>query len=106
MYFYYCRFPKTYVDAYVKYGIQLSEKSEESVTMIQSDGYDLFKRRGRVECFKLLAKLLFYLVSGQADILYLKNDRVNPLWKVKRYFDSNLIVGPPPQPTQRLHYRN
>jgi len=52
------------------------------VKMMRSQGYNLFEGPARIHCFKQFAKLLFYINNGKADIQYLSNTPLNPLWAV------------------------
>ena len=81
-YLYDCRFSNSYLQNFVTYGIDLDENSTETVSLLKSRPYNIFKTSDRVDCFKLIAYLIFYLNSGEAEIRYLKNDATNPLWRV------------------------
>ena len=67
---------------YIAFGKGMHKHGVETVKLIRSKAYDMFERRGRIGFFEQLAKVLFYVNSGKAEILYLSDNPLNPLWAV------------------------
>jgi hypothetical protein len=77
-----------------KYGSRLCKQHQSNCGLHRSKAYNLLEEEDRVAAFRVLSKLLFSIVSGKAEIRYLRKDASNHLWKVLPP-DSLLITASP-----------
>jgi hypothetical protein len=78
---YYCRFPNQYLSEISQYGNSFLAKRTftDKVKLFRTNKYSLRDTTERVELFRFLTKLLWYLVSGESKVGYLSNYPDNPL---------------------------
>jgi hypothetical protein len=78
---YYSKFPNSYLSEIVKYGTEYLQRSslKQRIKLRRTKTFDMRCTTERVELFRLLAKLLWYLVSGKSHVGYLFNYDDNPL---------------------------
>lgn len=83
---YYARLPSTYLANIAKYGFKYLKKSPDKthVTLARSPAFHLTDTTERVEFFKILAKLLYYMVSGRSHLGYLHNHYDNRIHQIVR----------------------
>ena len=81
--FYYCKFPNQYLSEISSFGKKYLNHPQRTfrgkVKLLRTNKYSLRSTSERVQCFRLLAKLLWYLVSGKSKVGYLSNYPDNPL---------------------------
>jgi len=97
-YIYYCRFSVAYLQKFVQYGLNVGDHlaTNEKMSLLRSNPYDCTVTAERVAFFELMARLLFYVTSGEAEIRCLANNTDNPLWEVisfKVRTDSRISRG-------------
>jgi hypothetical protein len=79
---YYSKFPNSYLSEISRNGVRHSQKSKQGVKLQRTKKYRMRDTSERVELFQLLAKLLWYLISGKSHVGYLFNYADNPLHKI------------------------
>lgn len=65
-----------YLKLVEKYGPRLYKKHQSSCRLHRSKAYNLLHEEDRVAAFRVISKLLFYILSGKAEIRYLKKTLV------------------------------
>ena len=78
---YYAKFPNEYLHAIAKYGHKYKEvyKSSIIITLHRTQKFRMRRTADRVKFFRLLARVLFYLVSGNAHVGYMFHYEENPI---------------------------
>ena len=81
---YYAQLPNDYLAAIHKYGSKYLQKAPlpQPIRLRRTRTYLLGETADRVALFKLLAKLLSYMVNGTAHTGYLYNHPANPLHRI------------------------
>jgi hypothetical protein len=83
---YYSKLPNSYLSEISRNGVKHSQKSKQGVKLRRTKKYRLRDTEERVELFQLLAKLLWYLISGKSHVGYLFNYEDNPIHKIVYLF--------------------
>ncbi len=83
-YIYYCRFSVAYLQKFVQYGLNVGDHlvTNEKMSLLRSKPYNCTVTAERVAFFELMARLLFYVTSGEAEIRCMANNTDNPLLEV------------------------
>ena len=83
-YVYYCRFSVAYLQKFVQYGVNVGDylAPNEKISLLRSKPYNCAVTTERAAFFELMARLLFYVSSGEAEIRCLANNTDNPLLDV------------------------
>jgi hypothetical protein len=78
-YIFYAKFPNTYLRDIVRYGAGYKTRVTPPVEVIiqQSRPFRMRKPKDNAEFFKLVSKLLYYIISGQSRTGYLATGRWN-----------------------------
>ena len=78
---YYAELPNEYLAAIAKHGIHYRQQFNDqiSITLRRTEVYHLRKTVERAKVFTLLAKLVWYLLSGRSHVGYLRNTIFNPI---------------------------
>ena len=78
---YYCKFANQYLSEISRFGKNYLAKRtfKDKVKLLRTKKFSFRDTNDRVELFSLLAKLLWYLVSGKSRVGYLHNYPDNPL---------------------------
>jgi hypothetical protein len=78
---YYAKLPNTYLSEIAKYGAKYLQRStlKQHVKLCRTKKFHMRHTGERVELFNLLAKLLWYLISGRSHAGHLFNHEHNPL---------------------------
>lgn len=79
---YYARLPNGYLSAIQEHGINYLQKVDKNKFQISLRATKVFHLRQpneRADIFTLLAKLIWYLVSGKSHVGYLHNHPDNPI---------------------------
>src|SRR5271169_3193175 len=77
---YYAKFPNDYLKAAAKHGIHWRAHAEtKEIQLRHTKRMHMRITEERIECFKLLARLLYYLKSGKSYVGYTRNFEGNPL---------------------------
>jgi hypothetical protein len=78
-YIFYAKFPNTYLRDIVRYGAEYKARvtAPIEVSIQQSRPFRMRKPKDNAEFFKLISKLLYYIVSGQSRTGYLAIGRWN-----------------------------
>ena len=80
---YYCKFPNQYLSEISRFGKKFLTHPERTfhgkVKLLRTNKYSLRNTRDRVAIFKLIANLLWYLVSGKSRVGFLYDYPENPL---------------------------
>lgn len=84
---YYCRFSRAYLRDVAKYGSKFKKESSKSVRLYRTKRFHMSNTGERVEFFRFLAKLLWFLTSGKAHAGYLLDYEKNPLHTLVSPFD-------------------
>ena len=97
-YLYYCRFSVSYLQKFVQYGINVGDHlaPTEKMSLLRSKPYNCTVTAERIALFELIARLLFYVSSGEAEIRCMANTADNPLFEVvsfKNHTDSRINRG-------------
>jgi len=97
-YVYYCRFSVVYLQKFVQYGLNVGDHlaTNEKISLLRSKPYNFTVTAERVAFFELMARLLFYVTSGEAEIRCLANNTDNPLLEVRSFkvhTDSRISRG-------------
>jgi hypothetical protein len=106
---YYAKLPNTYLAEIAQYGANYSERStlKQRVKFRRTKKFHMRDTGERVELFRLLAKLLWYLISGRSHVGYLFNYPGNPIHQAvlshliitsnrrERFFMTVLLLGVP-----------
>jgi len=82
---YYCKFPNSYLSEIAAHGMHnyLSHRTQvHTVTLQRTKKFHMLHTPERVELFRALAKLFYYLVSGRSHCGYLFNYNGNPIHKI------------------------
>jgi hypothetical protein len=81
---YYTKLPNTYLADIAKHGIHYLQRStsKQHVKLRCTKKYHMRVASERVELFLVLAKLLWYLISGKSHVGYLFNYDGNPLHRL------------------------
>lgn len=89
---YYAKLPNLYLSEISRYGKKWKNHTnraynptktfKERVKLVRTKKFSLRETAERVELFTVLAKLLWYLISGKARVGYLYNYTDNPLHKI------------------------
>lgn len=81
---YYAKLPNSYLSEIAKYGAKYLQRStlRQRVKLRRTKKFRMRYTAERVELFELLAKLLWYLISGKSHVGYLFNHSDNPLHKI------------------------
>lgn len=92
---YYAKLPNSYLSEIAKHGAKYLQRSvlKQRIQLRRTKKYHMRHTAERVELFTLLAKLLWYLVSGKSHVGYLFNHNDNPLHKIVVRCSLELIVG-------------
>jgi len=95
---YYCKFPNQYLADISKFGKKFlthpNRNFRGKVKLLRTNKYSLRNTGERVAIFKLIAKLLWYLISGESRVGFLYNYPDNPLHDIVIPIAFNgLIVG-------------
>jgi hypothetical protein len=100
---YYARLPNIYLSEIAEYGTEYKNHAtplDKPVTLHRSKKFHLRNTEERVELFHLVAKLLWYLISGRSHAGFLHNYPDNPIHGVGRIpledeeIDDNIPVEP------------
>ena len=100
-YVYYCRFSVAYLEKFVQYlnvgdNLATNEKMSLLRSLLRSKPYNCAVTAERVRFFELMAHMLFYITSGEAEIRCLADNTDNPLLTVvsfKVYADNRINRG-------------
>jgi hypothetical protein len=81
---YYAKLPHTYLAEIARYGKRYLQRSatKQRVALRRTKKFHLQHTGEWVELFQLLAKLLWYLISGESHVGYLHNYEGNPLHRI------------------------
>lgn len=83
---YYCKFPNQYLSEISRFGKKFLNHPErtfhQKVKLLRTNKFSLRSTRDRVALFTLLAKLLWYLVSGKSRVGFLYDYPDNPLHNI------------------------
>jgi len=81
---FYAQLPNSYLSEVARYGPKYLQRStsKQTVRLRRTRRYHLTNPNDRVELFRILAKLLWYLASGKSHVGYLYNYPDNPLHSV------------------------
>lgn len=90
-YIFYARFPNSYLRSIAHHGSNylqhlqtvsnVVDTEDAKVQLEQSGGFRMRIPAHQAAFFRLLAKILYYLVSGNSDVGYLSMDDWNPFFK-------------------------
>jgi hypothetical protein len=81
---YYAKLPNSYLADIAQYGVRYMERSPNKyrVKLRCTKKYHMRVTKERVELFHVVAKLLWYLISGKSHVGYLYNYDDNPLHRL------------------------
>lgn len=79
---YYAKFPNEYLQNIVKLGANYDPTQRDHVTLHRTKKFHIEMKEDRVELFRLIARLLAYLNSGNSHVGYLHNYPENPIHSV------------------------
>ena len=98
-YLFYAKFPNTYLRDIHEYGANYRQKSPNPQTIViqQSAPFRMRYPRDQAACFRLLAHVLCYLVSGNSSVFHMAKDERNPLYRTVtglnvRYPPAQLLI--------------
>jgi hypothetical protein len=93
---YYAKLPNTYLSEIAKHGAKYLQRStlKQHIKLCRTKKFHMRHTAERVELFNFLAKLLWYLISGNSHVGYLFNHNTNPLHTIVcLYLNSTNRVG-------------
>jgi hypothetical protein len=96
-YLFYAKFPNRYLRDITLHGSEYLQNcpTPHTIHICQSEPYRMRYPEQQASFFRLMGKLLYYMVSGYSSIGYLAKDEWNP------YYDHKLgrpVPPPPPRP--------
>ena len=102
-YLFYAKFPNTYLRDISKYGANYRQTVPDPHTVViqQSAPFRMRYPRDQAACFRLLANVLCYLVSGNRSVFYMAKDEYNPFYR--RMTGLN-VRSPNPPPRNALPF--
>jgi len=84
------------------YKQKIPPKSQHTITIEHSRPFRMRKPAHQAEFFKLLAKVLCYIVSGDNDVGYVSKSEWNPYWRIRT--GSDVILPFPLLPYASLRF--
>jgi hypothetical protein len=79
---YYAKFSNSYLSAVSKHGTKFLQHSSERVVLRRTKKFHMRSSEERVKVFQIIAKLLWYLISGKSHVGYLYNYDNNPIHNI------------------------
>jgi hypothetical protein len=82
VYLFYAKFPNTYLHDIARYGssYKTSVANPIKIQIRQSRPYRMRHPQHQADFFRLLSRILYYMISGNSNIGYLAKDEWNPYY--------------------------
>jgi hypothetical protein len=82
VYLFYAKFPNTYLRDIARYGSEYKHRIADpiKIQICQSRPYQMRHPQHQADFFRLLSRILYYMISGNSNVGYLAKDEWNPYY--------------------------